>query len=88
MTILEALRQAETKYQNILGLSHDMDVISFSHSSDMDCYMVNNISDVESSGVLAWKILITDRDGHVSTVINLFFFLYCIPKLGFFLYIL
>ncbi|KAG8194886.1 hypothetical protein JTE90_029177 [Oedothorax gibbosus] len=65
MTILEALRQAETRYQNILGLSHDMDVISFSHSSEMGCYMVNNIGDVESSGVLTWKILITDREGHV-----------------------
>ncbi|GFS98079.1 uncharacterized protein NPIL_300221 [Nephila pilipes] len=65
MTIIEALRQAEIKYQNTLGLNHDMDVITFSHSLAVDCYIVNRIDDVVQSEDSGWKITIVDRDGQI-----------------------
>ncbi|KAF8790949.1 uncharacterized protein LOC129960452 [Argiope bruennichi] len=63
MTIIEALRQAEIKYQNVLGLNHDMDVITFAHSLSIDCYTVNRINDVVQNEDWGWKITIMDRDG-------------------------
>ncbi|GFQ83904.1 uncharacterized protein TNCT_521781 [Trichonephila clavata] len=65
MTIIEALRQAEIKYQNVLGLNHDMDVITFTHSLTVDCYIVNRINDVVESEDSGWKITIVDRDGQI-----------------------
>ncbi|GIY87681.1 uncharacterized protein CDAR_118661 [Caerostris darwini] len=65
MTIIEALRQAEIKYQNVLGLHHDMDVITFTHSLAIDCYIVNRINDVVKSDDSGWKITIMDRDGQI-----------------------
>ncbi|CAL1276404.1 unnamed protein product [Larinioides sclopetarius] len=68
MTIIEALRQAEVKYQNVLGLNHDMDVITFTHSLSVDCYIVNRINDVVKNEEWGWKITIVDRDGQIYKV--------------------
>ncbi|XP_035206780.1 uncharacterized protein LOC118181700 isoform X1 [Stegodyphus dumicola] len=65
MTLIEALREAEIKYQTALGLSLDSDVIKFAHSSRTDCYMVNSIDDVVRSDASGWKVKIVDRNGQV-----------------------
>ncbi|XP_015908295.2 uncharacterized protein [Parasteatoda tepidariorum] len=65
MTLIEALRQAEIKYQNILGLNHETDVFTFSHSSIMNCYMVNQISGMVNNEEHAWQVTITDRESQV-----------------------
>ncbi|XP_054721706.1 uncharacterized protein LOC129231420 [Uloborus diversus] len=65
MTLLEALRQAEIKYQNVLGLSHNSEFITLSHSASIDCFIVNSIDDVVKTEDYGWKVTIADRDGQV-----------------------
>lgn len=68
MTVVESLRQAEVKFQNVLGLTHDTDVITFVHSPDVDCFMVNSIDDIFRNDESGWKVTIMDRDGQVRLI--------------------
>lgn len=65
MTLTEALRQAEIKYQTLFGLNYDRNLISFAHSPTVDCYIVNSIDDVIKNEESGWKVTVTEKDGQV-----------------------
>ncbi|GFS82948.1 uncharacterized protein NPIL_534321 [Nephila pilipes] len=67
MTIVEALKQAESKYRSILGLSSVSDeaVISFSRSSVAECYVIGSFNSVPSNDRGYWKIIVSDKGGEV-----------------------
>lgn len=67
MTFIEALRQVERKYQNVLGFSDDTQIITFAHSDVVDCYTVNRIVDIERNEEFGWKVTVTDRDNQVTS---------------------
>ncbi|KAF8767450.1 hypothetical protein HNY73_020413 [Argiope bruennichi] len=67
MTIVEALKQAESKYRSYLGLSpvSDEEVISFSRSSVAECYVIGSFNNVSSDDRGYWKIIVSDKGGKV-----------------------
>lgn len=70
MTIVEALKQAESKFRSVLGLSRvsDAEVISFSHSSYEECYVIQSFDNIESNEAGYWKIIVSDISGKVSFI--------------------
>ena len=70
MTIVEALKQAESKFRSVLGLSSvaDDDVISFTHSSFAECYVIRSFDSIESNENGFWKIIVSDISGKVSFI--------------------
>ncbi|GIY32748.1 uncharacterized protein CDAR_436041 [Caerostris darwini] len=63
MTIVEALKQAESKYRSYLGLrgASDEAVISFSRSSIDECFVVRSFNNVASDDRGYWKIIVSDK---------------------------
>ncbi|GBM19298.1 hypothetical protein AVEN_200238-1 [Araneus ventricosus] len=67
MTIVEALKQAESKYRSYLGLSpaSEEEVISFSRSSVAECYVIGSFNSVSSDDRGYWKIIVSDKGGKI-----------------------
>ncbi|PRD28134.1 UNVERIFIED_CONTAM: hypothetical protein NCL1_33336 [Trichonephila clavipes] len=67
MTIVEALKQAESKFRSILGQpsASDDSVISFSRSTVAECYVIGSFNSVFSDDRGYWKIIVSDRGGQV-----------------------
>ncbi|XP_023228842.1 uncharacterized protein LOC111629190 [Centruroides sculpturatus] len=63
MTVVEALRQADIKFQRELGFSPNDEVISFHHSPLVGCYVVSRFDTISMKKDLMWKITISDREG-------------------------
>ena len=78
MTFIEALRQVERKYQIVLGLNDDAEIITFAHSTVVDCYIVNSIADIVHNEEFGWKITLIDRDSQVTHA--LLFFVNCVSS--------
>lgn len=67
MTIVEALKQAESKFRSVLGLplASDDDVILFSRSPFAECYVIRRFDSIESTENGFWKIIVSDISGKV-----------------------
>ncbi|XP_042897154.1 uncharacterized protein [Parasteatoda tepidariorum] len=67
MTIVEVLKQAESKFRSLLGISSlsEDEVITFSRSSIAECYVIEGFNGMKTNSRGYWKIVVYDRNEEV-----------------------